>query len=70
MSRGWESATFEGVVHVRAQALARTTPEERFQWLMDALELAAASGALARSRAEKQAACDRLWSGQAQLPQL
>ena len=64
MSDGWESATFEGVVRVRARELARTTPEERFLWLMDALELAAASGALTRVRAEKQAACDRLWRGQ------
>ena len=65
MSAGcWESATFEGVVQLRAQALARTTPEERFHWFMDALELAAASGALARSRADKQAECDRLWAGE------
>jgi len=64
VSDGWESATFEGLVQVRARELSGTTAEERFLWLMDALELAAASGALAQARAEKQAACDRLWWGQ------
>jgi len=63
MGDGWESATFDGVVMVRAQSLARTTPEERFRWLMDALDLAAATGALARARADKQAWCDRVWRG-------
>ena len=63
MSGSWESATFEGVQQVQARALGATTPDERFRWLMEALELAEATGALARARAEKQAACDRLWEG-------
>lgn len=64
MADGWEAATFEGVARVQEHALAATTPDQRYQWLMEALELAAASGALARARAEKQAWCDRLWRGE------
>ena len=61
MTGSWESATFEGAREVQARALATTTPDERFRWLMDALDLAAATGALRRARADKQVECDRLW---------
>jgi len=50
---------------VQASAVAQASPQQRFRWLMDALELAAATGALARARARKQADCDRLWTGRA-----
>ena len=63
MTGSWESATFEGARDAQARALAITTPDERFRWLMDALDLAAATGALARARADKQAWCDRVWRG-------
>lgn len=57
----WEAATFEGLTAVQARARARSTPEQRWAWLAGALELAAASGALARALADKQAELDRLW---------
>lgn len=63
MTGSWEAATFEGAKDVQARVLAATTPDERFRWLMEALELAAATGALARARADKQAECDRVWQG-------
>lgn len=63
MTGSWESATFAGAKQAQARALAATTPDERFRWLMDALELAAATGALARARAHKQAWCDQVWQG-------
>jgi len=57
----WEAATFEGLTAVQARAQARSTPEQRWAWLAGALELAAASGALARALADKQAELDGLW---------
>lgn len=61
MSDDWESATYEGVERARAVAIARTTPQERYDWLMEALDLAEACGALARARADRQAECDWTW---------
>ena len=51
MNDGWEAATFEGAEEAQARALAATTPDERFRWLMDALDLAAATGARAGTEA-------------------
>lgn len=61
MTSGWDAATFDGARELHARALARTTPDERFRWAMEALELAASTGALQRARTDKQAECDRLW---------
>ena len=69
MTGSWESATFEGAADVQARALAATTPDERFRWLMEALDLAAATGALARARADKQDWCDRIWGGDDARPE-
>ena len=66
----WEAATYEGVERVRARAIARTTPQQRFDWLMEALMLAEVSGALGRARADKQAWCDRVWDGAEETPAL
>ena len=58
----WSAATFEGVEGERERNIARATPAQRLAWLEEALHLAAASGALARVRAERQATCERTWS--------
>ena len=63
MTGSWESAAFEGTQEAQARALAATAPDARFRWLMDALDLAAATGALARARADEQDWCDRVWRG-------
>lgn len=58
----WSLGTFEGVERERERRLQKTTPAERLAWLEDALALAAASGALARARADKQREVDELWA--------
>jgi len=61
----WHRATFDGTRAGQARELARLTPDERVELLEELLELAQASGALARSRAAKQQAVDALWAGRA-----
>jgi hypothetical protein len=63
---GWEAATFAGLERCQRRDVAALPPERRMQWLESALELAAASGALAAVRRRRQAECDALWSGTSQ----
>lgn len=59
----WSAATFDGAMAAQAAAVADLTPAERLEVLESLLELATASGALRRSRAEKQRALDAQWGG-------
>lgn len=61
MTAPWEAATFEGLEQVRARALAGVTRAQRLRWLADVLRLAAACGALALDRAERQRRVDEQW---------
>jgi hypothetical protein len=58
----WSAATFAGARRRTARAAALTTPEQRLQWLEDALRLAWSAGALDRVRDERQSAAERSWA--------
>ena len=58
----WEAATYQGAERAQQRSIARATPAQRLAWLEEALRLAAASGALQRVRAQRQADCDRAWA--------
>ena len=64
VTSSWAAATFAGGEEAQSRSIAAATPDARFRWLMDALDLAAATGALTRARADKQAWCDRVWGGE------
>lgn len=49
----WSAATFAGLRAVTARAAAAATPQQRWLWLNQAMQLAAASGALDRVRAAR-----------------
>ncbi len=57
----WARGTFAGTEAAQAAVIAALTAEERLVLLEELLEIARASGALARSREAKQAALDKLW---------
>lgn len=57
----WSSGAWDGHGQ-RDLRIAQATPAQRLAWLESALRLAAASGALARAREERQRECDRLWA--------
>ncbi|HEX3828847.1 MAG TPA: hypothetical protein VHV82_16420 [Sporichthyaceae bacterium] len=57
----WEAATFDGAAAAQADAVADLTPTQRVELLEHLLEMATASGALQRSRQDKQHALDLLW---------
>lgn len=59
---GWDAATFAGARDAHDGAVADLTPEARVALLEKLLEVAMASGALQRSRDEKQRALDELWA--------
>lgn len=59
----WTRATFAGTEAAQAAVIADLTAEERLALLEELLEVAHASGALARARAAKQAALDKVWGG-------
>lgn len=61
----WSLGTFEGSARATARAVAAASPQERMDWLDEALALAEASGALARVRAERQRAVDETWANSA-----
>lgn len=61
----WDSVTFEGARRATAARVAAAPPEQRLAWLEEALELASASGALARIRRQRQADIDERWAGEA-----
>ena len=63
----WEQATFTGTAEAQLVRLARLTTDQRLALLEQLLELAESSGALQRSRAEKQAAIDRFWTEKADV---
>ncbi len=58
----WAAGTFAGAADAQARAVADLTPTERVLLLEQLLELAAASGALQRSREAKQREIDALWA--------
>lgn len=58
----WGRATFAGTSRAQADRVSRLSADERLALLEQLLALAADTGALQRSRAEKQAAIDRLWT--------
>lgn len=58
----WAAATFAGAAEEQARKVARLTPTERVALLEELLELAAASGALAKSRELKQKDVDTMWA--------
>lgn len=58
----WTAATFDGLTAVQRRSVAGSRPADRLAWLEQALQLAQASGALARALSARQRACDRLWS--------
>lgn len=55
-------ATWEGLELAQARRVAAATPQQRMDWLEQALRLAHASGALQRARRERQRAADELWN--------
>lgn len=62
-SDGWDVATHEGARRALRREVAALTPDQRLQWLDDALTMALASGALERSRERRQQECHLLWAG-------
>ena len=58
----WAAATFSGAERELRRSVAAATPQQRWEWLEDALALALSSGALERARRERQSACERKWS--------
>lgn len=58
----WTRATFAGTERAQADLIAQLTPDERVALLEELLDVAEASGALQRSREEKQRAIDRAWT--------
>jgi hypothetical protein len=60
--QAWSAATFDGAAAAQAETVARLSPTERVDLLERLLELAVASGAVARCRADKQHALDALWA--------
>lgn len=58
----WSAATWEGLELAQARRVAAATPQQRMDWLEQALRLAHGSGALQRARRERQRECDELWS--------
>lgn len=57
----WSAATFEGAAEQQRSAAATASPARRLAWLEQALQLAQASGALARIRRDRQRECDLAW---------
>jgi uncharacterized tellurite resistance protein B-like protein len=58
----WRRATFHGTEQAQADLVADLTPDARLMLLEQLLEIAQASGALQRSREEKQRALDEIWT--------
>lgn len=58
----WGRATFAGTERAQADLIAELTPDERVALLEELLEVAQASGALQRSREDKQRAIDLAWA--------
>ena len=59
----WARGTFVGTERAQAAQQATLSPEERVALLEQLLEVALESGALRRSREDKQRALDLLWAG-------
>lgn len=57
----WSAGTFEGTIHWQRQAVATSSPDRRLRWLEEVLRMAEASGALDRTRAERQRRCEADW---------
>ncbi|MCC5867238.1 MAG: hypothetical protein JJU27_01890 [Gammaproteobacteria bacterium] len=61
--KDFSAASFEGAARAQLRdTLLRSTPEERVRWLSEMLDVAEASGALARIRAAEDAYWQRLWN--------
>ena len=61
--KDFSAATFEGAARARLRdTLARSTPEQRVRWLSEMMDVAEASGALARIRAVEDAYWRQLWN--------
>ena len=59
----FSAASFEGAALARLRdVVARSTPEQRVRWLSEMLDIAEASGALARIRAAEDAYWRQFWS--------
>ena len=54
----WAAASFAGAREAAARDVAAATPQQRWDWLNDALMLALASGAIANERRERQRASE------------
>ena len=57
----WTAASFAGAAAAQADVVAALSPTERIRLLEQLIELATASSALQRSRADKQRAIGALW---------
>lgn len=57
----WSAATFEGSAQATAAATAKATPEQRMDWLDEALAVALAAGTLDHVRRRRQLAVDAVW---------
>jgi len=58
----WSVGTFGGLRRAQARSIAALTPQQRFDWLHSALDLAAGAGTLARLRAARGRAATRTWT--------
>ncbi len=59
----FSAATFEGAALARLRdVVTRSTPEQRVRWLSEMLDIAEASGALARIRAAEDAYWRQFWN--------
>lgn len=57
----WASASYEGAEQRLRESVAAASPQQRLEWLEEALVLALTSGALERSRQARQLACEQQW---------
>ncbi|HVF21025.1 MAG TPA: hypothetical protein VNA14_12410 [Mycobacteriales bacterium] len=62
MATDWSPGTFDGARRAQARDIAALTPQQRLEWLDTALDLALASGALDRVRAERARQAEALWA--------
>jgi hypothetical protein len=58
----WDDTTFSGASEATAARVAAWTPQERLDWMEEALEVLVDSGALQRDRDRRQRDVDALWA--------
>lgn len=59
----WAGASFAGAAQAQAPRIRALSPQARMELLEELLELAEASGALERTRRDRQLAADAQWAG-------